>query len=94
MSSCARTSNGSSSTPPVSRDAWALFDIIPIRKHLQAIAAWARTRQTNGFLEALNGLFQSAKRKARGYKRFDTIRIAFFLIAGKLDFHTLNPHTA
>jgi len=36
-----------------------------IRKHLEGIAAWARTRLTNGFLEALNGLFQAAKRKAR-----------------------------
>lgn len=41
---------------------------------------------------SLNGLFQSAKRKARGYKRFDTICVAFLLIAGKLDFHKLNPH--
>ena len=65
-----------------------------IRKHQKGVAAWARTRETNGFLEALNGLFQAAKRKARGYKRFDTIRIAFFLLAGKLDFHKINPHTA
>ena len=65
-----------------------------IRKHQQGIAAWARTRETNGFLEALNGLFQAAKRKARGYKRFDTILIAFFLLAGKLDFRNLNTHAA
>lgn len=38
-----------------------------IRTHLEGIAAWARTRMTNGFLEALNGLFQAAKCKARGY---------------------------
>ena len=65
-----------------------------IRKHIDGIAAWARTRQTNGFLEALNGLFQSAKRKARGYGRFETIRTVFFLIAGKLDFSKLNPNVA
>lgn len=65
-----------------------------IRKHQEGIAAWARTRETNGFLEALNGLFQAAKRKARGYKRFDTILIAFFLVAGKLDFRNVNPHAA
>ena len=29
------------------------------------IVAWIQTRQTNGFIEALNGLFQAAKRKAR-----------------------------
>ena len=65
-----------------------------IRRHIDGIAAWARTRQTNGFIEPLNGLFQSAIRKARGYRRFDTIRTVFFLIAGKLKFSNLNSHAA
>lgn len=65
-----------------------------IRNHFEGIVAWAQTRQTNGFLEALNGLFQSAKRKARGYGRFTTIRTVIFLLAGKLDFSKLNPHVA
>jgi transposase len=63
-----------------------------IRNHLEGIVAWSQTRQTNGFLEALNGLFQAAKRKARGYGRFSTIRTVIFLIAGKLDFSGINPH--
>lgn len=65
-----------------------------IRRHLEGIVAWAQTRQTNGFLEALNGLFQAAKRKARGYGRIATIRTVIFLLAGKLDFSKLNPHVA
>lgn len=65
-----------------------------VRKHFDGIVAWTQTRQTNGFIEALNGLFQAAKRKARGYKRFDTMRTVLFLIAGKLDFRRLNPHAA
>lgn len=65
-----------------------------IRNHLEGIVAWARTRLTNGFLEALNGLFQAAKRKARGYRRLSTIRTIIFLIAGKLDFRTINPNMA
>jgi hypothetical protein len=36
-----------------------------IRKHFDCIVAWTQTRQTNGFAEAVNGLFQAAKRKAR-----------------------------
>ena len=32
-----------------------------VRRHLKDIVAWARTRQTNGFLEAINGLFQAGK---------------------------------
>jgi len=65
-----------------------------IRKHFEGILAWVETRQTNGFLEAINSLFQAAKRKARGYVRFRTIRTIIFLIAGKLDFSKLNPYVA
>jgi transposase len=63
-----------------------------VRRHLEGIVAWAQTRQTNGFLEALNGLFQAAKRRARGFTRMATIKTVVFLIAGKLDFHAVNPH--
>jgi transposase len=65
-----------------------------IRKHFEGIVAWTQTRQTNGFIEALNGLFQAAKRKARGYTRFTTMRTVLFLIAGKLDFTRINQHAA
>lgn len=63
-----------------------------VRAHLEGILAWVTSRQTNGFLEAINGLFQAAKRKARGYGRFRTIRMIIFLIAGKLDFSKINPY--
>ena len=63
-----------------------------VRRHLEGIVAWAQTRQTNGFLEALNGLFQAAKRRARGFATFNTIKVVVFLIAGKLDFHAVKPH--
>jgi transposase len=65
-----------------------------IRTHLDGIAAWTQTRQTNRFLEAINGLFQAAKRKARGYGNFSTIKTVVFLLAGKLDFSKINPHAA
>jgi len=63
-----------------------------VRRHLESIVAWAETRQTNGFLEAINGLFQAAKRRARGYGNFETIKTVIFLIASKLDFAAVNPH--
>jgi transposase len=63
-----------------------------IRSHMEGIVAWAQTRQTNGFLEAINGLFQAAKRRARGYGTFDTIKTVIFPIAGKPDFRAINPH--
>lgn len=65
-----------------------------VRRHMEGIVAWAQTRQTNGFLEALNGLFQAAKRRARGFIRLATIKTVIFLIAGKLDFHAINPHAS
>ncbi|PYE21261.1 transposase ISL3 family protein [Paraburkholderia silvatlantica] len=36
-----------------------------IRKHFDGIVAWTQTRQTNGFLGALSGLFQAVERRAR-----------------------------
>ncbi len=65
-----------------------------IRNHIDGIVDWAQSRQTNGFLEALNGLCQAAKRKARGYTRFETMRTVLYLIAGRLDFSKINPHAA
>jgi transposase len=63
-----------------------------IRRHFDGIVNWARSRQTIGYIEAVNGLFQAGKRKARGYVRFDTMRTVIFLIAGKLNFAAMNPH--
>lgn len=63
-----------------------------IIEHFDGITAWAQTRQTNGFLEAINGLFQAAKRKARGYGNFKTMRIVAFLVAGDLQFSAFNKH--
>jgi transposase len=64
------------------------------RSHFEGIVAREQTRRTIGFLEALNGLFQSARRKARCLCRFNTFRTVIFLIAGELDFSKLNPHVA
>jgi transposase len=65
-----------------------------IRSHFDGIINWSRSRQTSGYIEAINGLFQAAKRKARGYTRFDTMRTVIFLIAGNLNFAAFNPHVA
>jgi len=62
------------------------------RRHFEGIVAWAQTRHSNGFLEAINGLFQAAKRRARGFGRFSTIRTVIFMIAGKLNFSSVNHH--
>lgn len=63
-----------------------------IRSHIDGIFAWVNSRQPNGFPQALNGPFQAPKRKARGYTGLITARIVIFLLVGKLDFQTINPH--
>ncbi|MEX3606595.1 MAG: transposase, partial [Burkholderia sp.] len=65
-----------------------------ICNHIDGIVAWTQTRQTNCFLEAINGLFQAAKRKAREYTNLATMHTVLFLITGKLDFSKINPHVA
>ena len=65
-----------------------------IRSHIDGIAVWTQTRQTDGFLEAINGLFPAAKRKARSYGSFSTIRTVAFPLGGKPDFSKINPHAA
>ena len=62
-----------------------------MRKHLNGIVARTQTRQTTGFIEAINGLFQAVPADTL---RFQTMRTALFLIAGKLNFSEINPHTA
>jgi hypothetical protein len=32
-----------------------------IREHFDGVMAWVYTRQTNGFLEAIDGLFQDSR---------------------------------
>jgi transposase len=59
------------------------------RQHFAGIVAWAQNRQTNDFVEALNGLLQCAKRKARGYSRTSIIRSVIFLLAVKLPYPEL-----
>ena len=63
-----------------------------VRTHFDGILDRVHSRQTNGFLEAIDGPFQAAKRKARGYGRFRTVRMVIFMIAGKLKFSRINPY--
>lgn len=63
-----------------------------VRNHIEGIVAWTRSRHTNGFLEALKGLFQAARRKARGHRSLATMRPVIFLLAGMLDFTRVNPY--
>lgn len=57
-----------------------------VRRHWFGILHWFVTGINNGVMEALAGLIQAAKRKARGYRNHSTLILMAYLIAGKLDF--------
>ena len=63
-----------------------------IMEHLDGVAAWAETRLTNGFIEALNGVFQAVKRMARGYALISTVQVVLYMRKGGLDFSRINPY--
>lgn len=73
---------------------WATHSRLPqiikaaktIKEHWDGVLRWFRSRITNGVLEAINGLIQSAKRKARGFRSTRYLITMVYLIAGKLDF--------
>jgi transposase len=57
-----------------------------VKDHWNGILAWFNSKLSNGFLEAVNGLIQAAKRRARGYRSTKNLINMAYLIAGKLDF--------
>jgi transposase len=57
-----------------------------IKQHWAGVLRWFVSRISNGVLEAINSLIQSAKAKARGFRNSDYLITMVYLIAGKLDF--------
>jgi transposase len=57
-----------------------------IKRHWQGVLRAFTSAASNGLLEAINGLIQSAKAKARGYRSTRYLITMVYLIAGKLDF--------
>jgi transposase len=57
-----------------------------VKEHWDGILSWFDSKLSNGFLEAINGLIQAAKRRARGYRSAKNLINMAYLIAGKLDY--------
>ena len=57
-----------------------------IKEHWAGVLRWFVSRISNGVLEAINSLIQSAKAKARGFRNSRYLITMVYLIAGKLDF--------
>jgi transposase len=62
-----------------------------IKAHWDGIVAYLETRLTNGPAEAVNGIIQTAKRKARGFRSFVYFRTIIYLIGSKLKFNLPSP---
>jgi transposase len=61
-----------------------------IKEHWAGVLRWFVSRISNGALEAINSLIQSAKAKARGFRNSRYLITMVYLIAGKLDFKLPN----
>lgn len=62
-----------------------------IRAHWDGVVAYLKTRITNGAAEALNGIIQSVKRKARGFRTVEYFTTMIYLVASHLDFNLPDP---
>lgn len=61
-----------------------------IKRHWAGVLRWFTSRITNGVVEAINGLIQSAKARARGFRNSRYLITMVYLIAGKLDLRLPN----
>lgn len=55
-----------------------------IKEHWQGITAYFANRYTQGPIEAINGIIQLAKRRARGFRNLNYLRAIAYWVAGKL----------
>ena len=62
-----------------------------IKEHWDGVLRWFTSRISNGAVEAINGLIQSAKARARGFRSSGNLITMVYLIAGKLDFKLPAP---
>jgi transposase len=73
---------------------WATHSRLPamieaartIKTHWNGVLRWFTSKINNGVLEAINGLIQAAKARARGYRNVSNLIAMVYLIAGKLEF--------
>lgn len=59
-----------------------------IRQYWNGIVSYFDSRITQGAIEAINGIIQLAKRRARGYRNFIYLRTIAYWTTGRLNVHT------
>jgi transposase len=58
-----------------------------MRRHWNGILRWFTSHISNGVVEAINGLIQSAIARARGFRSIQNLTATIYLIAGRLVFN-------
>ena len=57
-----------------------------VKRHWDGVVRWFQTRITNGLLEGMNSLIQTAKARSRGFRNVDNFITMIYLIGAKLEF--------
>lgn len=60
-----------------------------VRRNMDAITNWFDSHISNGFMEGINSVVQAAKNKARGFSNPYNFIAIVYLLAGKLQLHTI-----
>lgn len=64
-----------------------------LKRHAEGILGYFKNYTTSAAIEAINGLLQLARKRARGYRTFRNFRAMAYWIAGKLDIQKWQPAT-
>ncbi len=64
-----------------------------IKRHWEGILAFFPHRVTSAAIEAINGLIQTARRRARGFRNFANLQAISYWTAGRLDLAIPSPFT-
>jgi transposase len=64
-----------------------------IKSHREGILGFFPHRVTNAAIEAINGLIQTARRRARGFRNFANLQAIAYWTAGRLDLKLPTPLT-
>ena len=64
-----------------------------IKRHIENIVTYFEHRITNATAEGINSFIQAIKANARGFRKFESYRIAILFYLGKLDLSPCETHT-
>ena len=62
-------------------------------KHRDGILAFFPSRITSAAIESINGIIQTARRHARGFRNFDNLKAISYWLASRLDLHIPSAFT-